>query len=134
MVPRFVLDTHALVWYLEGNPRLGHRAKRIIDEATSELVLPLIALSEAAFIVERGRTSISDVASLVVSVEADPRLEIYPLTIDVLRHSLTLTAIPEMHDRLIVATVLHLQQQGDSISLLTKDVSIAATNTVPVVW
>ncbi|HEC34066.1 MAG TPA: twitching motility protein PilT, partial [Chloroflexi bacterium] len=52
MAHRHVLDTHALIWYLEGNPRLGQDAKRVMDDPRSELVLPVIALAEAAFIVE----------------------------------------------------------------------------------
>ena len=52
MAHRFVLDTHSLVWYLEGNLRLGTAAKAVIDDPASQLVLPLIALAEAAFIVE----------------------------------------------------------------------------------
>ncbi len=60
MAYKYVLDTHALVWYLEGNPRLGQDAETVLDDLGSELVLPIIALAEAAFIIERGRTSIPD--------------------------------------------------------------------------
>lgn len=62
---KYVLDTHALIWYLEGNPRLGQAARDVIDDADSELVLPIIALAEAVFIVEHGRTGIPDVQSLL---------------------------------------------------------------------
>jgi len=31
MAHKHVLDTHALVWYLEGNPRLGQDAKTVYD-------------------------------------------------------------------------------------------------------
>ena len=58
MAHKYVLDTHALVWYLEANPRLGREAKRVVDDPLSDLVLPLIALAEAAYIVEKGRTAI----------------------------------------------------------------------------
>ena len=49
MANRYILDTHALVWYLEGNSRLGRKAKATMAAAESEMVLPLIALAEAAF-------------------------------------------------------------------------------------
>lgn len=58
MAVRFVLDTHALVWYLEGSTRLSAAAKSIMDDPASEMVLPAIALAEAVHIVDKGRTSI----------------------------------------------------------------------------
>jgi PIN domain nuclease of toxin-antitoxin system len=48
MAHKYVLDTHALVWHLEGNPRLGPQAKKAIEDPLSNLVLPIIALAEAA--------------------------------------------------------------------------------------
>jgi len=134
MAHRHVLDTHALIWYLEGNPRLGQDAKRVMDDPRSELVLPVIALAEAAFIVERGRTSIPDVNSLLNVVQADPRLEIYPLNLEVFQQTLRATTVPEMHDRQIVATALHLRALGHVVSILTKDDSIATASLVPIVW
>ena len=49
MVDKYILDTHALVWFLEGNSRLGDEAKVVMTAAESEMVIPLIALAEAAF-------------------------------------------------------------------------------------
>jgi PIN domain nuclease of toxin-antitoxin system len=134
MALKFVVDTHALIWYLEGNPRLGTGAKAVMDDATSELVLPIIALAEAAYIVERGRTSIPSTALLVQRVQADPRIVVYPLTLQVLERSLSLTAIPEMHDRLIVATAVDLVASGHTVGVLTRDGTITSLKTVPVVW
>jgi PIN domain nuclease of toxin-antitoxin system len=134
MAYRHVLDTHALVWYLEGNPRLGQDAKAVMDDPGSNLVLPIIALAGAAFIVERGRTGIPDVRSLLDAILADPRIEIYPLNWDVFQHTLAATAVPEMHDRQIVATALHLRSLDYTVSILTKDSTIAASALVPVAW
>lgn len=128
------IDTHALVWYLEGNPRLATNAKVIIDHPDSELVLPLIALAEAAFVVERGHTSIPAVSDLLVSVQADPRIDVYPITWEVFERSLVATIIPELHDRLIVGTALHLQSLGYTVSIVTKDLTITQAGLVPVVW
>ena len=54
---KYIIDTHALIWFLEGNPRLGSNAKNILSEPRSELVIPATVLAEAVWIVERGRTS-----------------------------------------------------------------------------
>ena len=55
MSSRYVVDAHALIWYLESNTRLGSRAKAVLDDAASDLVLPVIALAEAAFVVSKGK-------------------------------------------------------------------------------
>lgn len=72
MPPIWILDTHALIWYLEGNPCLGEGARAVIDSPQSRLVLPIIALAEAAYIVEKGRTGIPGVEDLLNSVLSDP--------------------------------------------------------------
>src|SRR6266498_3780989 len=64
MASKYVLDTHTLVWYLEGSPRLSTRAKAIVDDSSNQLVVPLIVLAEAAFLVERGRIAISSCSSI----------------------------------------------------------------------
>lgn len=84
----------------------------VLDDPDNELILPIIALAEAAFIIERGRTSIPDVQSLLKAVLADPRMEIYPLNWQVFQQTLIATVVPEMHDRQIVATALHLRALG----------------------
>jgi PIN domain nuclease of toxin-antitoxin system len=134
MAHKYVLDTHALVWHLEGNPRLGPQAKKVIDDPLSNLILPIIALAEAAYIVEHGRTAIPTVSDLLGSVFADLRISIYPMNWEVLQESLNATVLPEMHDRLIVGSALYLQSLGDTISLLTKDSSIIAARLVTTLW
>jgi len=131
---KHVLDTHPLIWYLEGSPRLSNAAKAVMDDRASEVVLPLIALAEAVHIVDKGRTKIPSVSILLDRVQGDPRVEIYPLTFEVLQQSLAVRVVPEMHDRLIVATALHLQSLGDQVALLTKDPDITASALVPIIW
>jgi PIN domain nuclease of toxin-antitoxin system len=134
MAYKYIVDTHALIWYLEGNPKLGPNAQAVLDNPASALVLPVIALSEAIYIVDKGRTLIPDVATLFNRVQGDPRLDLYPLTLEVLQASLKALTVPEMHDRLIVATGLHLQSLGETVSILTKDVAITDAALLPIIW
>ncbi len=134
MASKYIVDTHALIWYLESNPRLGGAAKAVLDDLTSELVFPLIALAEAVDIVDKGRTKISGVPILLNRVLNDPRFELQPFDLATLQTSLQARAVPEMHDRLIVAAGLLLQQQGESVAILTRDVSITNAALLPVIW
>ena len=136
MASKYILDTHALIWFLEGNKRLSQPAKAIMTANGSEMVLPIIALAEATIIIERRRTTIPDVSKFLARVYADPRIEIYPLTLDIFRRSMTSAGldIPELHDRFIVSTGLYLQDLGHTVSILTKDEIITDSGVLPVIW
>ncbi|MGF1588584.1 MAG: type II toxin-antitoxin system VapC family toxin [Pleurocapsa sp.] len=131
---KYVVDTHALIWFLEGNPRLGTSAKTILANTDSKLILPAIALAEAVWIVDRARTSIPSVTDLFDAVNSDPRIVIYPIDKAVIEQSISLSAITEMHDRLIVATALVLENRGEKIGLLTCDRNITASGLITLVW
>ena len=133
---KYILDTHALVWFVEGNKRLSEAAKVIIAATDSQMVLPIIALAESVVIIQRGRTTISDVSRFLTRVYADTRIEIFPLTLDVFERSLTPEAlqIPELHDRFIVSTGLHLQDLGDTIRLVTRDQAITDAGVLSTIW
>lgn len=131
---KYVVDTHALIWFLEGNSRLGENAKNVLSDPTSQLILPAIALAEAAWIVERGRTSIPSVVELLNAVNADPRLVLYHLDQAIIQQSLSLSVITEIHDRQIVSTVLILARQREIVTLLTRDQNITTSGLVPIFW
>jgi PIN domain nuclease of toxin-antitoxin system len=134
MANEYVVDAHALIWFLEGNPRLGADACAAMQDPTHMLYLPVIALAEACWITERGRCAVPSVADLLADVDADPRLVVVPLDRAILNLSLTLASIHEMHDRQIVVTALHLSGIGRTVPLLTCDSNITASGLVPVVW
>jgi PIN domain nuclease of toxin-antitoxin system len=131
---KYVLDTHALIWFLEGNFKLGANAKTILCDGNSQLVIPATTLAEAVWIVERGRTSIPTPKDVILAVESDPRVVIYPLDQEVIEMTMSLSAINEMHDRQIVASALVLASKGEIVELLTCDQNITASGLVDVVW
>lgn len=64
----------------------------------------------------------------------DSRIEVFPLTLGILKESYALTAVPEIHDRLIVATGVYLQNLGESIEILTKDNQIILSSILTACW
>ena len=134
LLEEYVIDAHALIWYLENNPRLGANAGRVLDDPASVLYLPIIALAEACWTVQRGKCNIPSVTALLADVDADPSITLISLDRDILDISQTLAAIGEMHDRQIAATVLFCSGPGKNVALLTRDENITASGLVPVVW
>lgn len=130
---KFVVDTHALIWFLAGSSRLGSHADQVLSDPLSTLILPATALAEACWIVERRATGLT-AADILTALDSDPRFEIYPLDRSVIEKSNTLHTIREMHDRQIAATAALLIEAGESAVLLTYDIDITASGLVPVVW
>ena len=58
----------------------------------------------------------------------------FPPDRPILDLTFSLSAITEMHDRLIVTTGLYLAAAGTPVSLLTRDPNITASGLVPIVW
>jgi len=123
-----------LIWFLEGNSRLGISAKQVLEDLESKLILPAIALAEAAFIVERGKTSIPSVTDLHTAVNGDPRIVVYPLDRSIIEITNNLLSINEMHDRQIVATAIILQNQGKQVSILTCDRNSTESGVIAIIW
>lgn len=34
---KYLVDTHALIWFIEGNPKLGIKAREILEDIESQL-------------------------------------------------------------------------------------------------
>ena len=64
----------------------------------------------------------------------DSRIVVFPIMLGILKESYALTAVPEIHDRLIVATGVYLQNLGESIEILTKDNQIILSSILTACW
>jgi PIN domain nuclease of toxin-antitoxin system len=122
---KLLLDTHAILWWLRDDPRLGREARRAI--AGADIVwVSTVSGWELALKIAKGRLRI--VESLRVTIVADRFTEL-PLT---LRHTEELERLPphhgDPHDRLLVA-----QARVESATVVTHDRAFEAYG-VPVIW
>lgn len=131
----FVADTHAVIWYLSGNKRLSRKARAIFQKAVAghgHVIIPSIVLVETIFLVQREKLDEDVVKTLLALTEnPDDGIYIYPLNkavVQALSH-FGPVAIPELVDRIIAATAIHLD-----LPLLTIDSSIQAAKLVRTVW
>jgi PIN domain nuclease of toxin-antitoxin system len=108
---KFLLDTHALVWWLQGeNARLTKRQDRALaelQEAGEPAALSAISLWELAMLRERGRIGVTRAMDeMFREIEFHPLLTILPLTCSVAAESVRLGY--DFHrdpaDQIIVAT------------------------------
>ncbi|MBU4038084.1 MAG: PIN domain-containing protein [Proteobacteria bacterium] len=127
----FVIDTHALLWYLTEDKRLGKKAFKIFEKADkgeAEIIIPTTVLAEALFITEKHKVDIKFM-DIIEEIENSSNYFIHSLDLEVILKCHELIKIPELHDRVIVATSLLLDAK-----LITKDEIITDSKIVEVVW
>ena len=108
-----LLDTHALVWLLDGNERLGEKSRTLIQQSAQADSLYVSAITpwEIAMLVSKGRlTLVQEIGEWLRIAISMPGIRMAPLSIDV---SVGSTRLPgafhsDPADRIIVATARHL--------------------------
>ncbi|MGH7962611.1 MAG: type II toxin-antitoxin system VapC family toxin [Candidatus Binatia bacterium] len=124
----FVVDTHALVWFLSRDSRLSGPARSILQDPTVRLIIPAIVLAEIKYLSSKGRF-LQTLDDMLRVISTDQRCLVYPIDLGVIRQA---PAALDIHDSLIVGTALVQTIAVDGI--LTCDEAITASGLVPVVW
>ena len=117
-----VLDTHAVLWYLENSKELSALARTTIEDAVGDasyVRISAISLVETVDLVERRRlplnalerlrSALTDPSSGMLIAAGDASVA------DALQN-ISRDVVPDMPDRIIAATALHL-----GLPLVTRD-------------
>ena len=128
-IKNYVLDTHILVWYFTGSPRLKNGIKDQIDKIRlrgGNILVPTIVLSEALDIAEKGRVHF-DFKKMYTLIQEEPEFEIVGFGVEIFAETMRLIEIQEIHDRIIVATARFY-----NAGIFTKDRIIRNTSEVEI--
>jgi PIN domain nuclease of toxin-antitoxin system len=129
-----VVDTHTLIWYVLNDPRLSSAAKTAIlntAAAGDSAFVPSISLVEIIYLIEKGRFP-QALLQRIFSLLDDPLRELKSVSLDeniaqalqqIPRH-----IVPDMPDRIIAATALHM-----NLPLVTADDQIQASG-IQTIW
>lgn len=129
-----VLDTHALVWWVNGDESLSKKAKAAIERELEggQIIVSAISAWEIAMLVEREKLVLSmDVGSWLAAVAEIEAVRFIPLDVEVAVKSVGLPGAfhKDPADRMIVATARKL-----SAPIVTKDEKILAYAHVSTIW
>lgn len=126
-----VVDTHALIWYLEGSDRLGAQALAVLQDPSNKVVVPTMVLTEMRYLYEKRRIQIS-IDDVIELVQSDDHFSIYPLDVSVVQ------AVPlglNIHDGIICGTALVQRESVDEeVRVITQDEAIRNAGIVETVW
>jgi PIN domain nuclease of toxin-antitoxin system len=128
-----VADTHALLWYIDSDVRLSAIAKQAMDTAYhvgDQIAISSITLVEMVYLIEKGRIRV-EVFSRVARGLAEPDSLFVEIPVDLAiaraLSKVNVTQIPDMPDRIIAATAVHL-----NVPLISRDgkIQVSGINTI----
>jgi len=128
-----VLDTHVLVWWLEGNPKLPASVRALLDDEQFDLHLAAIIVAELVDLCVKGRTDLK-LDQVLAVVRGDERFLIHDFTAEMAMATAKYTSLLDIHDRCIVATTAKLMESRSDVVLVTRDESIRDSKFVPTIW
>jgi PIN domain nuclease of toxin-antitoxin system len=132
-MPDVVTDTHGLIWYLEDSPLLGPRARETFhacDRGEIVVYIPTICLVEIVYLQDKGRIPAELKMQLDAELQASTSgLVLVDLTAEVANAVARVprSEVPDMPDRIIAATALHL-----GLPLISRDrkIQLSGVNTI----
>jgi len=114
---RSLLDTHALLWWLQEHPSLSSKARRAIAATENQISVSAATVWELAIKNNSGKLEISALLDGFESKLAEEGMLVLPISFD---HALRAGALPNHHkdpfDRMLVA-----QAQADGFSVISND-------------
>jgi PIN domain nuclease of toxin-antitoxin system len=129
-----VLDTHTVLWYLENSSELSPVARTTIEDAMREardVHVSAISVIEAVYLAERKKIPAAALERLRDAL-ADPDVGLFIAPVDAFvadaLEKIPRDIVPDMPDRIIAATALHLGAQ-----MITRDRRLQAVG-IPTIW
>jgi predicted nucleic acid-binding protein len=128
-MPSFVTDTQALVKFMMGKKVINDAAHQTFlsaDKGEAVIIIPAIVLMEVMYLFEKNRIEIGILQTEDLMESQNYQFE--PLSLEILKTASQIHDIPELHDRLIAATAMHLD-----LPLIINDPVISKSEFVQIV-
>ncbi len=129
-----VVDTHIVVWYFADPTQFSTLAENAIDgaETSGTIFVSSITIVELIYLIEKNKIR-RDVLNLlrVALDDSTTAFRLMELSREIADEveNIPRSAVPDMPDRIISATALHL-----NLPLVTKDDKIRALRSIQTIW
>jgi PIN domain nuclease of toxin-antitoxin system len=102
---KFLLDTHALLWWLADDNQLGRRARELVEDPGNDVLISVVSLWEIAVKARIGKLR-ADIGEITGAVQQEG----FTLLDIAMTHLLTLAGLPMHHrdpfDHLLIAQAI----------------------------
>ena len=114
---RFLIDTHILLWFLEGNKLLAKTRRQIITNANNDVFISIASLWEIAIKISLGKLTLAKPLAAVIKQLAIENIEILPISPE---HNLQVYTLT-FHHRDPFDIIIIAQAQILNLPLMTDD-------------
>ncbi len=124
-----IADTHATIWYLFSDPRLGSAASAFIDDVIAKgdhIGVSAITIAEMVYLIEKGRipaTSLNELHTATADPGAVLRHVPFDQNVAMKMTEVPRQEVPDLPDRVIGATALFY-----SVPVLSRDSRILSSS------
>jgi PIN domain nuclease of toxin-antitoxin system len=130
VTPAPLLDTHAWIWWMHGDARLGRQALATLDRLPAAMrpAISGISLWEVATLVGCGRLELDTTLDAWLGIAASPRtVRVLPITPSIAAET---TRLPDAFHRDPAARLIVSTSRVHDLPLLTMDTAIAKSGLV----
>jgi PIN domain nuclease of toxin-antitoxin system len=124
-----LLDTHSLIWFLNGDEKLSDKVKIAIEDSNNSKIVSIASIWEIAIKISLDKFRFPKGFKHFLDMVEENGLEILPITFE---HAMVLSTLEFIHrdpfDRLLIA-----QCMADNLILATKDDNIKRYN-IKTIW
>lgn len=120
---RLLLDTHTLLWFFMGNPKLSNKARLLIEENQNQKLISVASVWEMSIKQSQNKLTLENTSADYI----DEKIQVadFELLSINLRHLRLLSTLPFHHrdpfDRLLIAQAIQ-----ENIPVLSKDIAFDA--------
>jgi len=122
----YLLDTHALIWFLEGNKQIPLGLQTLIRDPEEHIFVSLISFWEMAIKIQLGKLQLPESLEEMLADTVRVKIAILPLRPE---HILALQSLP-LHHRDPFDRILLAQSQSESLTLISRDAALDAYGVV----
>jgi PIN domain nuclease of toxin-antitoxin system len=115
-----LLDTHSLIWFLNGDEKLSTKAKLAIEDSANSKIISIASIWEIAIKISLNKLRFPNGFKHLLDLIEDNGFDILPITFD---HAIALSTLEFIHrdpfDRILIAQCLI-----EKLTIVTKDENI----------
>ena len=127
----YLVDTVALVRHLRAARTLGPQARSILRQADAgqhQVFISAVTLMEILYLSEKRRIPV-DLESIRNLLASRDNYQVAPVDLNVVTIAAQIDDVPELHDRLIVATA-----RFHRVTILTNDLVMSSSKHAETIW